>query len=170
MADVIGFLRKDATHGEKQTLSLLGRNLPKECTVYVESPIHKSRDIRYPDFVVVTNYGVIVLEAKDWVTVLKADPSGATVRDRIQRTDETLHAPHLLDVEVASVLRRYQLSGELSAEEGALLVRTLLGRAPARPQLHGGRRDVPAPAARRPGLLPAGAAAAAATAPARVGA
>ena len=82
MAEVIGFLRTDATHGEKQTLSLLGRNLPKEFTVYVESPIHKSRDIRYPDFVVVTTYGVIVLEVKDWVTVLKADPGGATVRDR----------------------------------------------------------------------------------------
>ncbi len=49
MAEVIGFLRTDATHGEKQTLSLPGRNLPKEFTVYVESPIHKSRDIRYPD-------------------------------------------------------------------------------------------------------------------------
>jgi hypothetical protein len=82
MAEVIGFLRDDATFGEKQTLKLLSRNLPKEFTVYVESPIHKKRDIRYPDFVVVTNYGVIVLEVKDWVTVVKADPSGATIRDR----------------------------------------------------------------------------------------
>ena len=82
MAEVIGFLREDATHGEKQTLKLLGRNLPKDFSIYVESPIHKKRDIRYPDFVVVTNYGVIVLEVKDWVTVLKADPGGATIRDR----------------------------------------------------------------------------------------
>jgi Nuclease-related domain/AAA domain/UvrD-like helicase C-terminal domain len=82
MAEVIGFLREDATHGEQQTLRLLSRNLPKDFTVYVESPIHKKRDIRYPDFVVVTNYGVIVLEVKDWVTVLKADPSGGTIRDR----------------------------------------------------------------------------------------
>ncbi|HSL29683.1 MAG TPA: UvrD-helicase domain-containing protein [Anaerolineales bacterium] len=82
MAEVIGFLREDATHGEKQTLKLLSRNLPKEFSVYVESPIHKKRDIRYPDFVVVTNYGVIVLEVKDWVTVVNANPGGATVRDR----------------------------------------------------------------------------------------
>ncbi|HSL28175.1 MAG TPA: nuclease-related domain-containing protein, partial [Anaerolineales bacterium] len=82
MAEVIGFLRNDATHGEKETLKLLSRNLPKEFTVYVESPIHKKRDIRYPDFVVVTNYGVIVLEVKDWVMVTKADPGGATIRDR----------------------------------------------------------------------------------------
>ena len=82
MAEVVGFLREDATHGEKATLKLLSRNLPKDFTVYVESPIHKKRDIRYPDFVVVTNYGVIVLEVKDWVTVLNADPGGATIRDR----------------------------------------------------------------------------------------
>jgi hypothetical protein len=82
MAEIIGFLREAATQGERQTLKLLSRNLPKDFTVYVESPIHKSRDIRYPDFVVVTNYGVIVLEVKDWVTILKADPGGATIRDR----------------------------------------------------------------------------------------
>ena len=82
MAEIIGFLREDATHGEKQILKLLSRNLPKEFSVYVESPIHKTRDLRYPDFVVVTNYGVIVLEVKDWVTVVRADPGGATVRDR----------------------------------------------------------------------------------------
>ena len=40
------------------------------------------------------------------------------MRARIQRPDESLHAPHLLDVEVASILRRYHLSGELSAEDG----------------------------------------------------
>jgi hypothetical protein len=82
MAEVVGFLREDATHGEKATLQLLSRNLPKDFTVYVESPIHGKRDIRYPDFVVVTNYGVIVLEVKDWVTVLNANPGGATIRDR----------------------------------------------------------------------------------------
>ena len=44
-----------------------------------------------------------------------------------------------------------------------------LGRSPARPQLHGRCGDVPATAARRPGLFPSRAAAAAATAPARPG-
>src|ERR1044071_3860488 len=82
MADIVGFLREDATHGEKQTLRLLSRNLPKDFTVYVESPIHKKRDIRYPDFVVVTNSGVMWLEFKAWGMVVKAAPGGATIRDR----------------------------------------------------------------------------------------
>ena len=29
-----------------------------------------------------TNYGVIVLEVKDWVQIKTADPSGATIRTR----------------------------------------------------------------------------------------
>src|SRR5690606_2481706 len=45
-----------------------------------------------------------------------------------------------------------------------------LGRSPARSQLHGRRGDVPAPAARRPGLFPSRAAPAAGPAPARPGA
>jgi len=31
---------------------------------------------------VLTNYGIIVLEVKDWVTVTHADPNGATIRER----------------------------------------------------------------------------------------
>ena len=81
-AETIGFLREDATYGEKKALKLLKQNLPKDFTIYVESPIHKTRDIRYPDFIVLTNYGMIVLEVKDWVMVTRADPSGATIRER----------------------------------------------------------------------------------------
>jgi len=91
MAEVVGFLREDATHGEKETLKYLRHNLPKEFTVYVETPIHKKREIRYPDFIVLTGYGVIVLEVKDWVQVTHADPDGATVRTR---KGETRHEPN----------------------------------------------------------------------------
>ena len=52
MAEVIGFLRNSATFGEKKVLQLLSDNLPKEFIVYVETPLYKERDIRYPDFVV----------------------------------------------------------------------------------------------------------------------
>ena len=38
--------------------------------------------------------------------------------------DETLHAPHLLDVEVAQVLRRYALAGTLSIERGEQALET----------------------------------------------
>ncbi len=83
MAEVKGFLREDATYGEIQVLKYLEQNLPKEYTVYVETPIHKKREIRYPDFTVVTNYGVVVLEVKDWVTLIgRADPTGVTVFTR----------------------------------------------------------------------------------------
>lgn len=87
MADVVGFLRDDATIGERGVLKLLRDNLPKEYSVYVETPIHRERDFRYPDFVVLTNYGVIVLEVKDWVSVEgRATPHGVTVRTRDGKT------------------------------------------------------------------------------------
>jgi hypothetical protein len=83
MAEVVGFLRDDATAGEKGVLKLLHDNLPKEFSVYVETPLHKKRDIRYPDFIVLTNYGVVVMEVKDWVRVEgRATPHGVTVRTR----------------------------------------------------------------------------------------
>ncbi len=82
MAEVIGFLRDTATFGEQLTKKLLQQNLPKEYTVYVETPIYKSREIRYPDFIILTNYGLIVLEVKDWVSILKADPQGCEIRTR----------------------------------------------------------------------------------------
>ena len=43
-------------------------------------------------------------------------PAGVALEERLFGTGETLHAPHLLDVEVAQVLRRYALAGEVDAE------------------------------------------------------
>lgn len=40
---------------------------------------------------------------------------GAAAERRLFLPAETLHAPHLVDLEVAQVLRRYRLSQELSA-------------------------------------------------------
>ncbi|MEJ2264885.1 MAG: UvrD-helicase domain-containing protein [Anaerolineales bacterium] len=83
MAQVYGFLREgQATHGEKVVLNLLKQNLPKEFAVYVECPLPGKRVHRYPDFIVVTNYGVIVLEVKDWIEIIKADRFGADIRTR----------------------------------------------------------------------------------------
>jgi predicted nucleic acid-binding protein len=70
---------------------------------------------------------MIVLDASAVVELVLGSARGATVRARIQRPDETLHAPHLLDVEVASVLRRYQLSGQLPAEDGREALADLAG-------------------------------------------
>ncbi len=38
--------------------------------------------------------------------------------ERLFTPGETLHAPHLLDLEVAQVLRRYALAGEMDAIRG----------------------------------------------------
>lgn len=40
-------------------------------------------------------------------------PAGVALEERLFAPRETLHAPHLLDVEVAQVLRRYALAGEV---------------------------------------------------------
>ena len=50
--------------------------------------------------------------------VLLGTETGARVEDRLFSRGESLHAPHLLDVEVAQVLRRYATAGELTPERG----------------------------------------------------
>lgn len=64
---------------------------------------------------------MIVLDASAVVELLLDSPKGERVRARISRT-VTLHAPHLLDLEVAQALRRYERVGTLSPERarGAL--------------------------------------------------
>jgi predicted nucleic acid-binding protein len=65
---------------------------------------------------------VIVLDASAAVEWLLQTQSGKRVGRRIFSQRETLHAPHLLDVEVTQVLRRYVASGAiaLSRAEEAL--------------------------------------------------
>lgn len=82
MAEVQGFLREDATHGERVVLKNLKNNLPREFTVYVECPLQHRRMQRFPDFIVVANYGVLVLEVKDWVDIVQADRFQVRIRDR----------------------------------------------------------------------------------------
>jgi predicted nucleic acid-binding protein len=62
---------------------------------------------------------VIVLDASAALELLLATPRGAAVASRLAPREESLHAPHLLDVEVAQVLRRYQAASLISAAEGA---------------------------------------------------
>ena len=50
--------------------------------------------------------------------VLLGTATGALVEDRLLTGGESLHAPHLLDVEVAQVLRRYAAAGELTPKRG----------------------------------------------------
>jgi predicted nucleic acid-binding protein len=62
---------------------------------------------------------VIVVDASAVIEVLLNTPAGVRVADHLLADGETLHAPHLLDPEVAQVLRRYALSVELDAARGA---------------------------------------------------
>lgn len=74
MGEVIGFLREDkATYGEKEVLKRLETGLPPDFSVYVECPILTDRMQRFPDFIVLTNFGVVVLEVKDWIQVTEFD-------------------------------------------------------------------------------------------------
>ena len=50
--------------------------------------------------------------------VLLRTPAGLEIETRIFSPDETLYAPHLLDLEVAQVLRRYSAVGDMAAERG----------------------------------------------------
>jgi predicted nucleic acid-binding protein len=60
----------------------------------------------------------MVLDASVVLEVLLRTPDSDAIADRILSTRERLHAPHLLDPEVAQVLRRYVSNGEVSESRG----------------------------------------------------
>jgi predicted nucleic acid-binding protein len=62
---------------------------------------------------------LIVVDASAILEVLLQTSVAPRVSSRIFGAGETLHAPHLLDVEIAQVLRRYVRSGVISAQRGA---------------------------------------------------
>jgi predicted nucleic acid-binding protein len=57
---------------------------------------------------------VIVLDASVVVEWLLQTPAGQRVEKRIYSRKESLHAPELLDLEVAQVLRRFAREGRIS--------------------------------------------------------
>ena len=61
---------------------------------------------------------MIVLDASAILEVLLRTPAAAAVSRRILGSRDTLHAPHLLDLEVAQTLRRYCSMGALDEERG----------------------------------------------------
>jgi predicted nucleic acid-binding protein len=68
---------------------------------------------------------VIVVDASVLLEVLLVTADASAIEARIFAPGETLHAPHLIDVEVAQVLRRYTRSGEITPERGAEAVTDL---------------------------------------------
>jgi predicted nucleic acid-binding protein len=61
---------------------------------------------------------VIVVDASALLEVLLRTPAAKMVERRLFASRQTLHAPHLLDVEVAQVIRRYAAVREIDAERG----------------------------------------------------
>ncbi len=61
---------------------------------------------------------MIVVDASALLEVLLRTPAAAGVERRLFASGETLHAPHLIDVEAAQVLRRYARNGDLGAGRG----------------------------------------------------
>jgi len=68
---------------------------------------------------------VIVVDASALLEVLLNTPSANRVSDRLFGSGDTLHVPHLIDIEVAQVLRRYAASGALTTDRGARALQDL---------------------------------------------
>jgi predicted nucleic acid-binding protein len=61
---------------------------------------------------------VIVVDVSALLEALLRTPAAKAAERRLFDPRETLHAPHLLDVEVAQVIRRYAANGEIDGERG----------------------------------------------------
>lgn len=68
---------------------------------------------------------MIVLDASAVVDWLLQTPAGQRIESRIYAHNETLHSPHLLDLEVIQVLRRLARQGVISAQRADEAVRDL---------------------------------------------
>jgi predicted nucleic acid-binding protein len=68
---------------------------------------------------------VIVVDASVVLELLLGTPAGRRAAERLFDRDAALHAPHLLDVEVAQVLRRYTAAGEVAQERAAEAIEDL---------------------------------------------
>jgi predicted nucleic acid-binding protein len=69
---------------------------------------------------------MIVLDASAVLELLLGGPAAPRVARRIAPAEESLHAPHLLDLEVAQVVRRYHRAGTFDEERGRAALRDLV--------------------------------------------
>ena len=69
---------------------------------------------------------MIVVDASAALELLLDTEAGRAVAERLLVPGESMHAPHLLDVEVAHAVRRYVAVGEVDEEKGAEALSDLL--------------------------------------------
>jgi hypothetical protein len=85
--------RPGKEHGDQLLYKAL-HSLPDECIVYAQPALVHKRTHRYPDYVVVhAEWGLAVLEVKDWLQVEKCDRQSAWVRRSDTKSLEREHSP-----------------------------------------------------------------------------
>ena len=72
---------------------------------------------------------MIVVDASALIEILLTSERSERIWKRLFAREESLHAPHLLDIEIAQVMRRYVARGEVTAERGRATI-DLLPRIP----------------------------------------
>jgi len=70
---------------------------------------------------------VIVIDASALLEVLLRTPRGAGIETWLFGTRQSLHSPHLLDVEVAQVVRRFAMAREIEGERAQAALDDLMG-------------------------------------------
>ena len=78
---------------------------------------------------------MIVVDASAVIEVLLRGPAASAIERRLFGNGHSLHAPHLLDVEVTQVLRRFALKGDITAKRGQEAIEDL-GALPLRRYPH----------------------------------
>jgi predicted nucleic acid-binding protein len=68
---------------------------------------------------------LIVVDASALIEVLLRTPAAKEVESYLFAPGQTLHAPHLLDIEVAQVIRKYAAKGEIDGERGRVALNDL---------------------------------------------
>lgn len=78
---------------------------------------------------------MIVVDASILLEVFLRTPLANAIEAKIFDSRETLHAPHLIDVEVAQVIRRYAANGDIESDRGSAAL-TDLGDLPLQRYSH----------------------------------
>ena len=68
---------------------------------------------------------MIVVDASAIVEVLLRTRDGQAIEERLFEDGQTLHVPHLVDIEVAHAVRRYAISGQIDGERGRIALAVL---------------------------------------------
>lgn len=69
---------------------------------------------------------MIVVDSSIILEILLRTKSAHGIEKKIFSRGQTLHAPHLIDIEIAQVIRRYTLAGHVTPERGSQAIEDLM--------------------------------------------